>query len=120
MRTAIPKPNKADRQEAKKQLKQSLKEYRAENAARAVLRDNDQCVFCWFLKGKVTPRADVHHVYSRGKKSGDWREHYTHMLCTCKQCHPQPIKQPGSSEKLAWIEQVMYLANTNPINPDFK
>lgn len=117
---AIPKPSKAARKDSDYKRKQLLREYRAKNAAMAILRDNDQCVFCWFVHGKVTPRADVHHVYSRGKTTGDWREHYTHMLCTCKKCHPPPIKQPGSSEKLAWVEQVMYLANTNPINPRFK
>jgi len=89
-------------------------------SARAIERDNSQCIFCWFLEGKVTLREEIHHVYSRGKEARDWREHYRSLACTCKRHHPLPIQTPGANPNLAYVEAVLKMANDTPINPGFK
>jgi hypothetical protein len=115
-----PKPLRKDRN-AEKQLEvTALKAYRSVNVALAIERDNNQCVFCYFLHGMSAPRQEVHHVYSRGKKAGSFREHYTSLLCTCKECHPLPIQTPGASGSLAWVEAVLRKANETPINKKFQ
>ena len=83
------------------------------------MRDGGFCAICYFRDGVETPFEEVHHVYSRGKKEGDWREHYTSLLCVCKKCHPLPIITPGGSARLGWVEEVLRKANAKPINKDF-
>lgn len=117
---SYPKPSRAGRLKKKKDQAAELGQYRKQQALLAINRDNDQCVFCYFLRGKNTPRAEVHHVYSRGKKAGDWREQYTSLLCTCRECHPLPIIYVGGSVELAYVEIVLQQANESPINKDFK
>jgi hypothetical protein len=116
----LPKPNKADRLAEKGAQQQALREYRRTNVTIAILRDDNLCVFCWFLSGKRTRRDDVHHVFSRGKTAGDWREHYTSLVCTCKAHHPMPIQVPGASQNLTWVEDVLRQANERPINSNFR
>jgi hypothetical protein len=115
-----PKPTKADRTKQKKERKSSLVEYRHNQVALAILRDADVCALCWILQTKRTPRTQVHHVYGRGKDAGDWREHYTSLLCVCNECHPLPIQTPGANADLAYVEEVLRLANETPINSSFK
>jgi len=117
----VPKPTKKDRLATTKKVKDDLKEYRRAQAAVAAYRDNQQCVICKFSMGRDTPMADVHHVYGRGKRAGDWREQAKNLMCVCRRCHPQPIKgDPGSSTDLAWVEDYLWMANGKPINPDFE
>lgn len=115
-----PKPIKADRTKGKKDRQSRLGDYRRNQVALAILRDDSTCVFCWFSRGKRTPRTQVHHVYGRGRDAGDWREHYTNLLCVCNNCHPLPIQTPGANEDLAYVEDVLRMANEEPINPSFK
>ena len=115
-----PKPTKAERLATKSDQKQDLKLYRQVQAALAIERDHSYCVFCYFMDGRIVPRADVHHVYGRGKRAGDWREHYRHLLCTCRKHHPLPIQTPGGNPDLAYVEQVMANANETPIDPYFQ
>jgi hypothetical protein len=93
--------------------------YRKSQAALAIERDNNQCVFCWFLLGRVTRRDDVHHAYGRGDDAGDWREEYHSLMCTCRKHHPPAIQQKGASGNLDWVEDVLRMANEDPINPRF-
>jgi len=115
----VPKPTKTDRKAAKEAEHQELVKFRFIQSSLAILRDNNQCVSCWFLEGKVTRRDDVHHIYSRGKEAGDWREHYTSLLCTCRRHHPLPIQTPGGNPDLAYVEEVRKKANETPINRRF-
>ncbi len=85
----------------------------------AIARDNGQCVFCWFQYQKEVPHTQVHHVYSRDRSAGGWREHYTNMLCVCNEHHPPPIIFPGASKNLSWVEDVARQANEQPMNEKF-
>lgn len=115
----FPKPTKLERQEASQARRHKLSEYRRAQAAIAIDRDNNQCVFCWFLQGKITRRDDVHHVYGRGRDAGDWRENYQSLVCTCRRHHPQPIQTKGGPHDLDWVEVILRQANETPINPKF-
>jgi hypothetical protein len=114
------KPTRQERQEVQAQDKAALLKYRWSQAALAIYRDDNCCAVCWFLLGKRTVRSDVHHVFSRGKIAGDWREQYVNLLCVCRKHHPLPIQYPGANPRLAWVEEVLRQANENPINPRFK
>lgn len=116
----LPKPTKADRVAAKQQRQQGLKAFRQQQVAIAIERDDDQCAICWFRYGRSRRREEVHHVYSRGKQAGDWRERYTSLLCVCRECHPLPVKSPGGSKSLGWVEDILRQANETPINPQFR
>lgn len=113
-----PKPTKRERAQVVRERKSSLGDYRRIQAALAIERDNAQCVFCHFIYGKTTDSADVHHVWGRGKTAGDYREHYTSLLCTCREHHPQPILTGGDLH-LDYVQQIRVLANDVPINPRF-
>lgn len=115
----LPKPTKAERRVAEEAQKKALAQYRFIQSSFAILRDDNLCVFCWFLKGKRTRRADIHHIYGRGKEAGDWREHFTCLLSTCRECHPLPIQTPGGNADLAYVEEVRKKANETPINKRF-
>jgi len=115
----LPKPSKKDRIEKKQEQVDALHDYRRVQSALAISRDNDQCVICWFMHHRKRKRAEIHHVYSRSREAGDWREQYTSLMCVCKECHPQPIKILGGSANLSWIEDVLRQANETPINPHF-
>lgn len=115
-----PKPKKSDRESENRKRKIDLVSYRMVQSALAIDRDHDQCVVCKFVLGADTPRADVHHVYGRGRVAGDWREQYTSLMCVCKKHHPLPIQTPGGNEELAWVEAVRAQANDTPINKKFE
>lgn len=118
--TQADKPSKVQRQALRDGERAALQEYRRSQAALAIHRDDNCCAVCWFLLGKRTHRADVHHVFSRGKTAGDWREQAVNLLCVCRKHHPPPIQTPGANPKLAWVEEVLRLANARPINPRFR
>lgn len=101
-------------------MKEELREYRQRQAALTIWRDNDQCVICYFKHLRNNRRAEIHHVYSRGRKAGDPREHYSNLMCVCRQCHPMPIQQQGASASLGWVENILEQANNTPINIRFK
>ena len=111
-----PKPKKSDREKATRKRKRDLIAYRATQVKRAIVRDNDQCVFCWFLEDTITQREEVHHVYSRGREAGSWREKTESLLCTCKEHHPPAIQIRGGSATLGWVEYILQRANETPIN----
>lgn len=115
-----PKPLKSDREKTSADKKASLRDYRRVQAAKAILRDNDQCAICHFLHNRYRPRQDVHHVYGRARVAGHPREHFSNLLCVCRECHPPPIRDKGGNAALKWVEDVLYLANEIPINEDFK
>jgi len=86
-------------------------------------------VLHWFAAHELVPYDEVHHVYGRAKRKASgpldlgeyWREHYTSLICVCRYCHPQPINgKPGSSAKLAWVEEYLRKANATPINRGFQ
>ncbi len=114
------KPKKADRLADKSRKHDELISFRQVQSKLAILRDRDQCAFCWFLLGVEERREEIHHVYGRGKKAGDWREHYTSLVCTCRRHHPLPIQTPGGNPNLDWVEAVLKMANEMPINANFK
>ena len=103
-----------------KNRKDALREYRNKNAMLAIYRDNDKCVICWFRDGIETNSTQVHHVYGRGREYGDWREHYTNLMCVCNECHPQPIKHKPAGDNLKWVEDIAKKMNLFTINKDFK
>lgn len=115
-----PKPTKRERVKEKEDKKKSLIAYRRHQSALAILRDNDQCVICWFVHKRVRRREHIHHVYSRGREAGDWREHYINLMCVCASCHPLPIQTPGGSANLGWVEDVREQMNNDPINSGFE
>lgn len=97
-----------------------MHEWRRRSVQLAIARDNGKCVVCWFLHGrKATPQQQVHHVYSRDRKEGGWREHYTNLMCVCQEHHPPPIITPGASSHLGWVEELLHQANRTPINREF-
>lgn len=114
-----PKPTKQSRKQAAQAKKLALQEFRRAQVALAISRDDNRCVFCWFLLGITASRDDVHHVYGRGQEAGDWRERYTCLLCSCRKHHPSPIKDPGGNPDLAYVEDVLRQANETPINRRF-
>lgn len=116
----FPKPTKKDRLSEDNAEKDAIRQYRHRNVQIAIYRDNNQCVFCWFLLRKTTRRQEVHHVFSRGVSENDWREHYTNLLCTCKKHHPMAIQTPGASQTLGWVEDILCQANQTPINTKFR
>ena len=115
-----PKPSRGERISAKQAEQNDLRNFRAENAQVAIDRDGGLCAICYFKYNRIRPYDDVHHVYSRGKRAGDCRERYTSLLCVCRQCHPLPIMTPGASKDLGWVEDILRLANEQPINKRFK
>lgn len=128
---SAPKPTRSARKADKASRTNALHDYRHTQAALAIERDGDLCIFCYFLDDDYKPvanppfrirkRADVHHVYGRGRTAGDWRESHKVLACTCRECHPQPIiAGPGNSPNLAWVEDALLRANTTPINRNFK
>lgn len=117
---AKPKPTKAARLRAKASKKSGLVAYRRTQCAIVIERDADLCVICYFKHNRIRMRQEIHHVYSRGRETGDWREHYTSLMCVCKECHPLPIQVPGASANLGWVEDILRMANETPIDPAFK
>ena len=115
-----PKPKKGGKKREDARRKRALREYRHTNVALAINRDDDRCAICHFKYGRYRRREEVHHVYSRGRRSGDFRERYDNLLCVCKQCHPPAIQLPGGSATLGWVEDILRQANENPINKEFK
>lgn len=115
-----PKPTKESRVREKAKRLEDLRAYRREQVAIAILRDNDQCAIHFFLHGENRRREEVHHIYSRGRQAGDFREHYTSLLCVCKECHPMAIQTPGASATLGWVEEIARKANETPINTEFR
>jgi hypothetical protein len=116
-----PKPTKEQRIKAKNEQKQALKKHRHNAYTVAAARDDNYCVFCYFLDKKKVRARDVHHVYGRGKGKESWREQYVYMLCTCRKCHPPPILGgPGTTFELRYVERVMVKANETPINKHFR
>jgi 5-methylcytosine-specific restriction endonuclease McrA len=121
MQMGYPKPSKKDRKDGKEQRIDDLRIYRDQQYLLARTRDDGMCVVCYFLEGKKTRASETHHVYSRGKKAGDWREHYTNLINVCsKKHHPQPIQTPGASKDLGWVEWLREQANLHPINENFR
>ena len=116
---ARPKPTKGERAAKKQEQRDELKDYRHVQAALAISRDANLCVICWFRHHRRRNHADVHHVFGRGTKAGDWREEYTSLICVCRSCHPPPIKTPGANDNLAYVEDILRQANEQPINNSF-
>lgn len=94
----FPKPLKRDRLEARDERKIYLKEYREQQYCKAFERDGGKCALC----GK--PANDVHHCYGRGVDAGDWREHYTNLMCVCRGCHPGRIVGERAGKNLEFVE----------------
>jgi len=107
------------RAEEKSSRLHALKKFREQQYQYAKIRDNGACTICFYNNGVLRNASEVHHVYSRGRARGDWREHFTSLLCVCQQCHPMPIQIPGANSSLSWVEEVLLKANSNPINKSF-
>lgn len=107
------------RKEEKAEQKRQLDMYRGTQRMLCVDRDHASCVICWFRDGVKTRYQDIHHIYGRGKKVGDWREHYTNLMCVCRKCHPLPAQDKGS--KQSWVIEIAEeMMNATPINPAFE
>ena len=120
MSRSYQKPTKKQREEEKRFRKERLVAYRKVNAAKVIERDNSLCAICFFKHDRERMYADVHHVYSRAREAGNWREHYTNLMLVCRACHPLPVQTAGASVNLAWVEVVLEQANNNPINVQFE
>jgi len=114
-----PKPKKSDRIAEQKTKHSELIQYRRVQAALAISRDNSLCVVCYFTDGLRVNREEVHHVFGRGIVAGDYREHYTNLMCVCRKHHPHPIKGDVPKLEMEWIEHIRKQANKTPINPHF-
>ena len=95
----IPKPLKSDRKKARDDRKRRLDEFRKEQYALARERDKDRCVFC----GK--PAHDVHHSKGRGREIEDNREHFTNLMCVCREHHPGRIVGDKAGKNLEYVEE---------------
>lgn len=94
--------------------------YRSVQRMLVIDRDDGSCVICWFKHGRMRKANEVHHVYGRGKKAGDWREQYTRLMCVCKECHMQAPPAQDRHSKQAWVIELLDKANKEPINPNFE
>lgn len=112
--------SKVTRRKERQAEKRALSEYRSRQAIFAIQRDFDRCVICHFKFGRRRRRQHIHHVYGRGRKAGDWREHYTNLMCVCMDCHPLPIQTPGGNHALSWVEDIREKMNSDPINYGFE
>lgn len=110
------------RKERKNESKKMLYLLRKEQVDIAISRDSALCVICWFTKNKQVRMDHVHHIYGRatlGRDKTYWREGYRFLMCTCAECHPQPIKLGKGSSKLGWVEELIQKMNGTPINSNF-
>lgn len=103
-----------------KQLRASMKAYRQAQVQLAIFRDGGLCVFHWYMKGEEHPMDDVHHVFGRGRRVGDPRERYFSLLCTCRECHPPPIRTRVPKPALEYVLDVLRKMNQEPLNLDFE
>jgi hypothetical protein len=102
----------------------NLKLYRKINKIICIERDAGKCAIHYFNKGEEVLACDVHHVFGRGKVAGDYREHYTNLMCVCRECHPLPIFTANNilkaGENLSWVLEILHKANETPINENFE
>jgi len=72
-------------------------------------------MYCFWIHNKSRKGSEVHHVFGRGRCPGDIKEKYTSLMTVCRDCHPEPILAPTSSE---WKNAVLYVwrkMNTEPV-----
>jgi len=93
----VPKPKQ------KRKGKSALRKYRKEQRLLAIQRDAGLCQYCYRLKGKYVDAQEVHHVFGRGRKAGDWRESYKSLLSTCRDCHPSGTSRNRGDEVSEWV-----------------
>lgn len=93
-----------------------IESYRALQRMTAIYRDNKLCTRHYFLLFEFVKGDHVHHVYGRSS-TGNWKEHYTNLLCLCVNCHNLygPLSTKGDTEQ----EFILKKANETPINPLF-
>lgn len=108
--------NPGSSKEKQEQL-EALKEYRREQAALAILRDNGYCVRCYWFPGHIKAYEHVHHTEGRGTYE---KEHYTKLICLCAECH-NLFSAMRVKEKSIHREQreLIKIANKHPINLKF-
>lgn len=116
------KKTRSERKKEEAEKRNALRDYRRIQYRRAIERDDGKCVFCWFIHQRIREAVDVHHVFGRANKNGKdlWKEEYTSLLCTCRECHPLPIKIEGGSSQLSYVEDVLVQATNFPINKNFR
>ena len=103
---SYPKPLASARKLANHERKEQLRLWRATQYRKAIERDKGMCRIC-----NKRVAVDVHHVYGRGRSTGDWREHHTSLMSVCRGCHPQPIKHKPAGPKLRWVEDILERIN---------
>lgn len=102
----------------KKEHLEKLIEYRAKQAKLAIYRDNSLCVSCYWINHKITPYAHVHHTEGRGTFE---KEKYTKLICLCDSCHQIFSAMRVPRKEIHQLQQqLVKLANDNPINKEFK
>lgn len=101
----------------KETARSNLSRHRKIQRLIAMERDKGCCVFHFYNLNKKVEAVDVHHVFGRGKSPDDDREHYTSLVCTCRECHPLPAKDPKG--KQSDIISILKKANESPINRSF-
>ena len=106
------------RKDEKAAVKEKLHVYRRVQSMLVIDRDLARCVICWLRDGKKKRYDDIHHVFGRGNKAGDDREHYQNLMCVCRECHPPPAQDSYSRQ--AWVVKLLFKANETPINPEFE
>lgn len=103
---------KIDRQRFMRQRSKLIQQ----QAPIAIDRDGGLCTICYFVHNRLRSYHEVHHVYGRARSEDTlWREMAINLLCTCKECHPPAIFQPGASANLGYIEDVRIKANETPL-----
>lgn len=95
-------------------------EYRRQQGFIAIFRDHGRCVFCYYVIGRDRMFDEVHHVFGRGVKAGDWRDEYTSLLCLCRDCHSMLRPLGYKRGTPTFEERLLERANREPINLDFE
>ena len=106
-----PKPQKGAKKKANEKRKRELTAYRKIQYELAVERDEGGCRFCEKVRA-----SEVNHVWGRGRKAGDWREHFSNLVCTCQSCHPLPIKiLPPRDDQMYIVELIKRINNAEDL-----
>ena len=101
-----PKPQKGAKKKANEKRKRELTAYRKVQYELAVERDKGGCRIC-----EMARYMDIHHIFGRGRRAGDWQECFTNLLCVCRKCHPPPIKHKPASKELQYIVDIQEKIN---------
>ena len=104
--------------EERHEQRDDLREYRREQAVKAIHRDGGLCVRCYWFPGRIKEFEHIHHARGRGTYE---KEHYTSLLCLCVQCHEalSAMRSEGKPRH-GYQLSLLKIVNNHPINPEFE